>query len=137
MRTEIAKNNYYELEIDTEKNRVYTKLMNKWTSIKEVPNFFADWKKIASMTKPNFTIFADIRLMGTLSKEVEILHQEIQTYLVEEKKLLETAQLASQDELADYQIHRSTKRSNLSIRKFATQEEAEQYLDKISKEKGN
>lgn len=134
MKVEIANTNYYELQVDTEKNRVYTKLTGRWTKVEEVPNFFEDWKKTASYTKPNFTIFADIRLMGTLSKRVEVLHQEIQKYLVEEKGLLHTAQLASEDSLADYQIHRLTKRSNLTISKFATQEEAESYLDKISRE---
>jgi hypothetical protein len=97
----------------------------------KVKNFFPDWKKAASYMKPNFTIFADIRLMKSMSKEVENLHQEIQIYLVEQG-LLVTAQLASADDLADYQIHRSTQRSNLTILKFATQEEAERYLDKVA-----
>lgn len=134
MKTETAKTNYYEIEVDTDKNRVYIKFMGNWNNMSKLATFFDDWKKTAIHIKPNFTIFADVRLMMNLSREAEKLHQEIQKYLVDELKLLATAQLASFDSLADYQIHRSTQRSNLVINKFATQQEAEQYLDKMSEE---
>ncbi len=130
MKTEIAKNENYEIYVNIEKNRSYIKVIGKWMSKDRVKDFFPDWKKAASFMKPNFTIFADIRLMGSMSKEVELLHQEIQVYLVEQGLLL-TAQLASADDLADYQIHRTTKRASLPIVKFGTQEEAENYLDQI------
>ena len=128
MKTEIAKNEKYEIYVDIDKNRSYVTVIGRWMSRNEVKDFFPDWKKAADYMKPNFTIFADIRLMKSMSKEVENLHQEIQIYLVEQG-LLVTAQLASTDDLADYQIHRSTQRSKLTILKFATRDEAEQYLD--------
>jgi hypothetical protein len=131
MKTEIAKNENYEIYVDTDKNRSYIKIVGRWMSRDKVRDFFADWKKAASYMKPNFTIFADIRLMKSVSKEVEKLHQEIQIYLVEQG-LLVTAQLASIDDLADYQVHRSTQRSNFTIFKFATKEEAEAYLDEVT-----
>ena len=131
MKTEIAKNENYELYIDIEKNRCYIRVIGRWTSRDKVKNFFPDWKKAVSYMKPNFTIFADTRLMGSMSKEVENLHQEIQVYLVEQG-LLVTAQLASVDDLADYQIHRSTQRANHPIVKFSTREEAEYYLDELT-----
>lgn len=133
MDIEIAKNSNYEIYVDTEKNRSYIKVIGRWMNRNQVKDFFPDWKKAASYMKPNFTIFADIRLMGSMSKEVENLHQEIQVFLVEQG-LLVTAQLASADELADYQIHRSTQRSGLSIVKFDTREAAERYLDEVTSE---
>lgn len=131
MRTEIAKNKNYEICVDTEKNRAYIKIIGRWLNRDKVEDFFPDWKKAVSFMKPNFTIFADIRLMGSMSKEVELLHQEIQVYLIEQGLLL-TAQLASIDDLADYQVHRSTQRSKYPILKFSTREEAEKYLDKAA-----
>lgn len=131
MKTEIAKNENYEIYVDTDKNRCYIKVTGKWMHRNKVKDFFPDWKEAVSYMKPQFTIFADIRLMGSMSKEVENLHQEIQAYLVEQG-LLVTAQLASADDLADYQIHRSTQRANHPIVKFATREEAERYLDEES-----
>ena len=128
MTTEIAKNENYEIHVNEAKNRIYIKVFGKWMSKDKVKDFFPDWKKAVSLVQTNFTIFADIRLMGSMSKEVENLHQEIQIYLVEQG-LLVTAQLASADDLADYQIHRSTQRAKHPIIKFATQEEAENYLD--------
>jgi hypothetical protein len=133
MITEIAKNENYEIYVDIDKNRSYIKVIGKWMSRDKVKDFFPDWKKAASYMKPNFTIFADIHLMKSMSKEVEKLHQEIQVYLVDQG-LLVTAQLASTDDLADYQIHRSTQRSNLTILKFATRDEAEYYLDQRASE---
>lgn len=133
MKIEIAKNENYEIYVDTEKNRSYIKVIGKWMSREKVKDFFPDWKKAASYMKPNFTIFADIRLMGSMSKEVEKLHQEIQAYLVEQGLLI-TAQLASADDLADYQIHRSTQRAKHPIMKFVTQTDAEYYLDKVALE---
>lgn len=130
MTTEIAKNENYEIHVNEEKNRIYIKVIGKWISRDKVKDFFPNWKKATSYMQPNFTVFADVRLMGSMSKEVELLHQEVQVYLVEQGLLL-TAQLASVDDLADYQIHRSTQRANLPIVKFATQEEAENYLDQI------
>ena len=135
MKIDIAKNSNYEIYVDTDKNRSYIKVIGKWMNRNQVKDFFPDWKKAVSYMKPNFTIFADIRLLGSMSKEVENLHQEIQAYLVEQGLLL-TAQLASVDELADYQIHRSTQRSGLSIVKFPTQDEAERYLDEVASEVG-
>ncbi len=131
MKTEISKNENYEIYVDIEKNRSYVKVIGKWMKRDNVKDFFPDWKKAVSHMKPNFTIFADIRLMGSMSKEVEKLHQEIQTYLVEQG-LLVTAQIASADDLADYQIHRSTQRSKHPIMKFGTREEAERYLDEAT-----
>ncbi|WP_291725818.1 hypothetical protein [Bernardetia sp.] len=135
MKIDIAKNSNYEIYVDTDKNRSYIKVIGKWMNRNQVKDFFPDWKKAVSYMKPNFTIFADIRLLGSMSKEVENLHQEIQAYLVEQGLLL-TAQLASVDELADYQIHRSTQRSGLAIIKFSTQDEAERYLDEVASEVG-
>lgn len=128
MKTEIAKNQNYEIYVNEDKNRVYIKVIGKWMNKDKVMDFFPDWKKAVSFMKPNFTIFADIRLMEVMSKEVEILHQEIQVYLVEQGLLL-TAQLASANDIADYQIHRTTQRAKHPIAKFATREEAENYLD--------
>ncbi len=131
MRTQIAKHQNYEIHVDVEKNRIYVIYTGKWLGRDKIKDFFPDWKKAESYMKTNFTIFADVRLMGSMSKDVERLHQEIQVYLVE-KGLLATAQLASSDDLADYQIHRSTQRSNLHIVKFTTSEEAEIYLDEAA-----
>ncbi|WP_338790369.1 hypothetical protein V9L05_03145 [Bernardetia sp. Wsw4-3y2] len=134
MKTEIARNENYEIYVDTDKNRAYIKVIGRWMNRDKVKDFFPDWKKAASFMKPHFTIFADIRLMGSMSKEVENLHQEIQVYLVEQG-LLVTAQLASADDLADYQIHRSTQRAKHPIIKFATRDEAEFYLDEVASER--
>ena len=115
--------------IDTDKNRSYVKIIGRWQNKEIVKSYFEGLKKSVIYLQANFTIFADICLMGSMSKEIENMHQEIQSYLVRHG-LLVTAQLASTDDLANYQIHRSTQRSKLPIVKFATREEAELFLDK-------
>jgi len=61
MREVIAKNEYYEIEVDREKNRSYSKYKGYWKSVDAVSEYLNDIQRMIGKLKPNFTTLLDIR----------------------------------------------------------------------------
>ncbi|MBN1571599.1 MAG: hypothetical protein JW984_00200 [Deltaproteobacteria bacterium] len=59
MKEEIAKNDYYEMYVDENKNRYYSKLKGFWQKASEVPNYIDDNKKALDRLSPGFTLLVD------------------------------------------------------------------------------
>lgn len=76
------KNNYYEINLDNEKNQIYFKVKGFWPSLDAVPNFEEDWMKIGRSAKKGFTIIADLLDMEPFPNDVDDLNTQVQGKLM-------------------------------------------------------
>ena len=74
MKEEIAKNDYYEMYVDKDRNRFYSKLKGFWQKASDVPDYLDDNKKVLSMLSPDFTLLVDNRDVKPPTQEIMDLH---------------------------------------------------------------
>lgn len=127
----IAQEEYYKIEINKTKNRLYFTALKNWIGIKNFPYFEAHWKEGVSHLKTNFTVLADLRLMPIISKELEKLFSEIQAYTIQ-NGVLYVAEIAALNDISNLQLEQISNRSELPFSKFTTFEGAEKFLDNLA-----
>jgi len=133
MKIEISDSIYYSLEVNYSKNRVYFSILQKWDGIEEFDTFAAEWKEIISKIKIDFTIVCDFRLMPLLSKPMEALFSQMQTYVIENGRCY-IAELTAENDISNLQMARISERSNVPISRFKSKEQAEKFLDQFLEE---
>ncbi len=124
----IVSNDFYELAVNNEKNRVFFKIFGFWKDPSDVPDYLADWERTTDELSPGFTIVSDFRQMKTPSTAVAPLHQATQEFLVK-KGLDRTAEIMEDAVLLEFQLKRYAEKSSMKKREFKTVEEGEAWLD--------
>ena len=74
MKTSIASNKFYLIEVSQEKNRAYLKIFGFWKGAEAVPNYLTDWAKATSMLVKGFTLLTDASEMKTHPQEVTLMN---------------------------------------------------------------
>jgi len=129
MREVVAKNEYYEMEVDKEKNRSYSKYIGYWESVNAVPNYLEDIRAVIRRLKPGFTTVIDLR-------EMKIPHPEVINLMIQAQGIGEDGGfsksarivLAPLEKLATKRIVNEANVKEKS-REFNSVEEAEAWLD--------
>jgi hypothetical protein len=127
MKEEIAKNNFYELRVDTAKNRLYYTIKGYWANISEVPENFADFEKAVDKLTRGFDAVADLREMKPPPEDVANLHIETQKLAVA-KGLIRTADIVDSS-LVSIVIKRYDRESARFKKAFDSVVEGEKWLD--------
>lgn len=127
MKQEIAKNQYYELLVDTEKNRMYYNLFGFWRSVDVVPDNYKDMKTAMSKLKPGFDVIGDLRFAKPPPEPVAELHISTQK-LAMDMGLSRTAEIYS-EEAVKFMAERYSRESRMDTQVFSTVSEAEAWLD--------
>ena len=125
---QIAKNDSYEMSVDTDKNRFYLTIKGFWKKPDQVPEYVADIKAAIDKMKPGFTILTDLRTMKPPTTEIGQLHVEAQKSLVE-GGLSKTAEVVGSAILLEMQLKKYAQTSSMSKAEFESVEEAEAWLD--------
>ncbi len=129
-RKQISNKDFYSLEINIEKNRIYFCILGHWNKNISYETYIADWEEAISYLQPNFTVISDIRSMSPHSVAVEKLHEKAQKYIVE-KGLFKVAEVFPVNNITELQASRIAGKTNLPVNKFGSFEEAERYLDQL------
>ena len=127
MKQEIAKNEYYEIYVDTEKNRYYYTLFGYWSSVDLIPDNLEDLKNAISRLKPGFDCLADLRTMKPPPEEVASHHMKAQK-LVKDKGLSRIAEVYDQ-KIVKFMADRYSRESKANTKTFSSLSEAEEWLD--------
>ena len=130
MKKEIEKNKFYELYIDTEKNRAFLKIKGFWHSVNDVPMYITHWKQVSRMLKNKFTILLDSREAVTHPPEVQKLRQDAQEIAVK-GGMYKAAEIVSSNIIAEFQSDSMSKQTHYDKAKFKSQEEAEKWLNEV------
>ena len=129
MREVIANNEYYEMEVDRDKNRSYSIYRGYWESVDAVPHYLDDLRGVIKRLKPGFTTIIDLR-------EMKIPHPDVMKLLIEAQEIGEKSGfsrsarivLTPLEKLATKRIVSEASEKEKS-REFNTVEEAEKWLD--------
>lgn len=125
---QIAENDFYELRVDSDKNRLYAKATGFWKSPTQVPEYLADLKAALGEIRPGFTVLSDLRMMKPPTTEISHLHREAQRLIVD-GGMSRTAEVIGKAILIEMQIKKFTQSSTMTKAEFDTPEEAEAWLD--------
>jgi len=127
MKQEIVKNQYYELIVDTEKNRLYYNLFGFWRSVDVVPDNYDDTKTAMSKLKPGFDVLGDLRTAKPPPEPVAELHIRTQKLAID-MGLSRTAEVYD-EESVKYMAERYSRESKMDTQVFSNISEAEAWLD--------
>ncbi len=123
-------NQYYTLEADPAKNRIYFCIMGCMHSVGAIPNFEKDWEATVKELTPGFTILGDLLKMKPYPSDVEELNIKVQEWLIK-KGCRKFAQLAPPE--ARVQVNKFSEENGMEkmLRAFHYTKTAEIWLDKI------
>ncbi|WP_162426687.1 hypothetical protein [Pontibacter pudoricolor] len=126
----ITNNQFYELNYDRNKNRIYLRINNYWKSPEIVPNYLSDWGKIIELAKPGFTLLADFRNMLTHPTSVKEIHESVVDLLVK-SKISYVAEVSPIDRIAVLQVSGVLKQIGRGSIKVADIVLGENILDQL------
>ena len=134
MKTQISKSQYYTLDVNYAKNRVYLVILKewdrKWDESGEFSNFLSEWEEIISKITIDFTIICDFRLMPILSRQMVELFEQMQEY-VTNNGLCYIAEIVAENDISNLQMARIAERSQVPIKRFQSYELADKFLDRF------
>ena len=132
MREVIARNEYYEIEVDREKNRSYSKYKGYWPSVEAVSDYPKDIERLLASLKPGFTTLLDMRD----ETGVKIPPPEVMDLLIEATKKYEAAGLSRSARVVTKPLEKMAAQrvgteANIKekVRAFNTMQDAEAWLD--------
>lgn len=124
---EIAKNDHYEINVDTSKNRLYLKLKGFWKEKSDVPDYLNDIQKSAKRMSRGFCVLSDLREMKPPSQDIGALHMEAQTIYIQ-AGLDRTAEVLN-SAVTKMSTNRYSDATKMKKMDFNSVEEAEKWLE--------
>jgi hypothetical protein len=128
MKKEIAKTDYYTIEVDKTKNRIYYTPIGFWRNGSVVPNYLSDIQKALNAVTPGFTFLADVRALKIPPQEVQALFKQAQEK-AKAAGLSKTAEVLPKS-LLRLAVERTSKETKIQRQGFATIKDAEVWLNK-------
>jgi hypothetical protein len=132
MKKEIAKNEYYEMYVDEDINRIYWVLKGKWTRMADLPYYVQHHKEAARILKPGFTAVADIRTFEIPSPAVLEVITEM-TKFMENAGMGRQAQIVNKKDMEAIRASRGVMKEadmDLKMMQFGSYEDAVEWLDR-------
>lgn len=129
-RQKISDHKLYKIEVSTEKNRAYLKIIGFWRNPEAVPDYLKDWTKAVNQLKKGFTLLTDASEMKTHPQEVRKLHEQAQAILL--KSGVSKVAEVLQDDVAEMQLDAVAKTTQFPKQNFRTPADAEKWLDEVA-----
>jgi hypothetical protein len=127
----VSNNQYYELNYDRNKNRIYLRINNYWKSPEVVPTYLSDWDKVITLAKPGFTLLVDTRNMITHPTSVKEMHEAVAIRLAE-SQISYVAEVSPTDRIAVLQVSGVMKQIGKGSIKVADIVLGENILDQLT-----
>lgn len=127
-RERLTGNDFYEIEVDSEKNRLYLTVKGYWRALTDVSNYLQDLQSAVDRLLRGFTIVTDVTQAKTSSEEAGVLHIKAQEYIVQ-AGLSRTAEIHPESKITCMALNRYARTSGMDRAAFASLEEAEAWLD--------
>lgn len=124
----IARNDYYILEVNHEKNRAYLKLMGYWKKPSDLSDYIKDIKIGTEKMSDGFTLLVDLTQYNGTSTELHHLHVGAQRIAVK-AGLSRAAKIFSSNPLLKLFFDSYSKESGANTMAFKDRSHAERWLD--------
>lgn len=125
---QIATTEYYDIKVDESKNRAYLVLRKFRAKPEGYKNYLEDWKKAYKHLERGFSVCVDSKEVLAFPKEVQPIHEAAQRMSLE-MGLGAVAEVIPKDQVMSMQIEMISQKTMMPKNKFATVEEADQWLD--------
>ncbi len=119
---------YYELEYNAEKNRIYFLCRGAWTSRAVAPDFMEDWKSVMQECDSDWTILGDLREITELSPDAQDWHSEVQAVIMD-RGVRKVAQVAPVEVAGKVRSFSRDSGMKKVLWAFTNPEEAESWLN--------
>ncbi len=123
----IASNSYYDVLIDTAKNRIYLTIKGFWQTRDLVPHYIDDLSEAADLMRPAFTVVANLSRMVPPTDEVGALHKTVQKLMLE-RGMVRVAEIADDPGLIGV-ANGYAAETRINKRVFSSPRFAEVWLD--------
>ncbi len=127
-KTKLVYNEYYEINIDQQKNRAYLALQGFWQHESNVENFLEDIQSALEKLQDNFTLIVDLTHYDGTSSGMHNIHVEAQK-LALQKHLSKIAEILSENQMVKMFSEMYSKESGVNTMSFKSIEHAERWLD--------
>ncbi len=125
----IAHTEYYRLDIDDRKKRIYNRVFGTWGDAPEMSQFLEDWDTVLAKISDGYTMLTNARQFRLLSASWAAMTIRIRKKLFQAgiKKIAEVLPERAVTKMQFSTI--STHSNNVVTKIFATEDEAEAWLD--------
>ena len=122
----VADEEYYRLDVDQGKNRIYFTIRGDWTDAKKMSNWIPDIEKAIGYCSPGFTEYIDWTTMTaiTLTDAIAEHHK-----IAMKAGISRAARVFDQSHFVALQLERVARESGFPIKVFYNRSEAEAWLD--------
>ena len=129
MKRTISDNEFYQVKVDTTKNRMYLTLKGVWRAPKETPNYVADVIKGARMLSGKFTLLSNFSMLLPFQPTVweEVHYPALQALF--QNGVGRAAQILPRNEDTTALLEEKAKVSGIELMAFGDEEIAERFLD--------
>ena len=125
----IAHTNYYILDIDDTKKRIYNHVSGTWGEAPEMSQFLQDWDTVLTMISDGYTMLTDARQFRLLSAGWAAMTIRIRKKLFQ-AGIRKIAEVLPERAVTKMQFSTISSHTNdVTTRIFADQNEAEAWLD--------
>lgn len=125
---EIVNNNYYKINVDIGKNRIYASFHGFWGELRIMEDYLTSLDKAISNVKKNFTLVADLNDFKTLPTEL-IPKQKLAMQMLGKAGMYRVAELLPASVISKMQVSSSAKETNMPNRQFSSIVDGEKWLD--------
>lgn len=127
-RERLTSNDFYEIGVDSAKNRLYLTVKGYWKYRVDVSDYLKDLQAAVARLSTGFTIVTDVTRAKTSSEEAGELHIRAQEYIVQ-AGLSRTAEIHPESKITCLALNRYARTSGMARAAFTSLEEAEAWLD--------
>ncbi len=122
----IASNDFYTIEVDKQKNRIYFTMRGSWTVADDIPAWGQDVEKAVSLCQPGFTELID--WCGSTGIFLTDFIADAQQIAIK-GGLRKAARVYEYDTFVKLQMDRITLKTGFPVESFYDRREAELWLD--------
>lgn len=127
----IAHTEYYTLDIDEQKKRIYNHVFGIWGEVPEVAQFLQDWDTVLTKVSDGYTMLTDARQFRLLSASWAAMTIQVRQRLFQ-AGITKIAEVLPERAVTRMQFSTiSTHSSAVATKIFATEAEAETWLDSL------
>jgi hypothetical protein len=132
MEKQIVSNEYLELKVDVQKNRIYGTYLGFWSQNSIMDDLFTNLQKAIDMVKKNYTFVADLRNFSVLPQAL-VPRQVEAMKMMNSQGLYRVAEILPQSIVAGMQLKQNANKTNMPNKQFSSIPEGEKWLDEETK----
>ena len=128
MKNQIVSNEYFRIEVDNSKNRIYASFFGFWSKMEIMDEYLSYLTKALAAIKKGFTLLADLRTFKTLPNDL-VAKQKLAMEDLAKAGMSKVAVILPQSVISEVQLKSSMNETAMPEKQFSTVKKGEEWLD--------